>query len=82
MICKYQTLALFTHTSSLDDRKKERLLGVIRRFAGEGLQPTITLIDSDLPKNDDGAAVFEKEEVVVLLHDEGDDGRLFKMPTW
>ncbi|MGE0768388.1 MAG: DUF2326 domain-containing protein [Hyphomicrobiaceae bacterium] len=67
---------------SLDDRKKERLLDVIRRLAGEGLQPIITLIDSDLPKNDEATPVFEKDEIVVLLHDEGDDGRLFKMPTW
>ena len=22
------------------------------------------------------------EEIVLRLHDEGDDGRLFKMPSW
>lgn len=34
---------------SLDDRKKENLLIVIRRYAEMGLQPIITLIDSDVP---------------------------------
>ena len=34
---------------SLDDRKKENLLAVIRRYADLGVQPVITLIDSDLP---------------------------------
>jgi uncharacterized protein YydD (DUF2326 family) len=34
---------------SLDDRKKENLLTVIRNYADLGIQPIITLIDSDLP---------------------------------
>lgn len=34
---------------SLDDRKKQNLLAVIRRYAAMGLQPIITVIDSDLP---------------------------------
>ena len=35
---------------SLDDRKKDNLLGVIRSNANLGIQHIITLIDSDLPK--------------------------------
>ena len=34
---------------SLDDRKKENLLAVIRAYADLGIQSVITLIDSDLP---------------------------------
>lgn len=67
---------------SLDDRKKENLLAVIRRYADLGLQPIITLIDSDLPARPDDAAVFTTDEIVVTLHDEGVLGRLFKMDAW
>lgn len=68
---------------SLDDRKKENLLAVVRRYADLGLQPVITLIDSDLPTRSEGeAAVFAPDEIVVTLHDEGDSGRLFKMTGW
>lgn len=68
---------------SLDDRKKENLLTVIRRYAELGLQPIITLIDSDLPaRSDDDEFVFDDREIVATLHDEGDQGRLFKMRAW
>ena len=68
---------------SLDDRKKEKLLAVIRRYADMGLQPIITLIDSDLPVRSDSAdSVFHSDEIIVTLHDEGDRGRLFKMRAW
>ncbi len=69
---------------SLDDRKKVKLLGVIRHYAEFGLQPVITLIDSDLPNiaTDPGQPVFTDEEIVLRLHDEDDDGRLFKIRPW
>lgn len=68
---------------SLDDRKKEKLLMVIRQYADLGLQPTITLIDSDLPpRGENGAPVFDQDEIVLTLHDESDEGRLFKMRAW
>lgn len=68
---------------SLDDRKKENLLTVVRRYADLGLQPVITLIDSDLPARSEGdATVFAADEIIVTLHDEGDNGRLFKMKGW
>ncbi len=68
---------------SLDDRKKENLLSVILRYADMGLQPIITLIDSDLPvRSDTQDAVFDAEEVVVSLHDEDEQGRLFRMHAW
>ena len=68
---------------SLDDRKKENLLAVIRRYADLGLQPIITLIDSDLPaRADDDEPVFVADEIVVKLHDDGERGRLFKVGAW
>ena len=68
---------------SLDDRKKQNLLGVLREYAALGLQPIITLIDSDLPaRSDDAGPIFEESEVIVRLHDESEDGRLFRMPAW
>lgn len=68
---------------SLDDRKKENLLKVIRRYADLGIQSIITLIDSDLPTRDrkDGP-VFDESEIVLRLHDENEKGRLFKMLAW
>lgn len=65
---------------SLDDRKKENLVNVLRQYVEMGIQPIITLIDSDMPK--DGEPLFDESEVVVRLHDEGDQGRLFKIKSW
>lgn len=68
---------------SLDDRKKENLLNILRKLNQEGIQTIITMIDSDLPYHPDRIeAVFEPEEIVVRLHDDGNEGRLFKMPEW
>lgn len=68
---------------SLDDRKKANLLAVIREYADLGVQPIITLIASDMPPatGNDGP-VFTPDEVVLTLHDEGPEGRLFRMKTW
>lgn len=68
---------------SLDDRKKANLLAVIREYADLGLQPVITLIDSDMPPAPEaGKPVFASEEIVLLVHDEGPDGRLFRFNAW
>lgn len=68
---------------SLDNRKKENLLTVIRQYADLGLQPIITLIDSDLPlRQKDEPPVFSPAEIVLALHDVGNHGRLFKMKEW
>lgn len=67
---------------SLDDRKKENLLTVIRRYAEFGLQPVITLIDSDLPIRLGNEPIFTKDEIILTLHDESEQGRLFKIKTW
>lgn len=65
---------------SLDDRKKIKLLEVIREYTELGIQNIITLIDSDLPS--ENRNLFCDNEIVLLLHDENDDGKLFKMTSW
>jgi len=68
---------------SLDDRKKENLIAVLRRHADLGIQSIITLIDSDLPARVPGEpAVFDNTEIIRLLHDESADGRLFQIDPW
>lgn len=68
---------------SLDDRKKVNLLAVIRKYADLGVQPVITLIDSDMPPPEaEGKPVFAPDEIVLTLHDEGSKGRLFRMMAW
>ena len=68
---------------SLDDRKKENLLAVIREYADLGMQPIITLIDSDTPPSaESDKPAFFPEEIVLTLHDAGPEGRLFRMKAW
>ena len=68
---------------SLDPRKKENLVIVLRRYAELGLQPIVTLLDSELPPRPTGSdPVFKDDEIVLTLHDEGEQGRLFKMNTF
>lgn len=68
---------------SLDERKKANLLMVIREYADLGIQPIITLISSDMPPATDAREpVFAPDEIVLTLHDEGPEGRLFRMKAW
>lgn len=68
---------------TLDDRKRENLLEIIRQYADDGIQQIITLIDSDAPSNlTNGSSWFTSEEVVLKLNDLGESGRLFKLPSW
>lgn len=68
---------------SLDDRKKENLLSVLRDYGALGIQSIITTIDSDLPHRvSPQYQPLLEEEIVLRLHDEGNDGRLFKGPSW
>ena len=67
----------------LDDRLKLNCISVLRQLADEGLQQIVTVIDSDLPIAGDGSRFkFADEEIALRLHDDGDNGRLFRMETW
>lgn len=68
---------------SLDDRKKVSLMTVIRRYADLGIQPVLTMIDSDMPSGVVEPSEFVRpEEVVLQLHDDSEEGRLFRMSAW
>lgn len=68
----------------LDNRRKVSLLATLRRVCDSyGLQYILTVIDSDLPRNDgDQKVLFDKTEIVRELNDGGDAGRLFRMPPF
>ncbi|MDN0102459.1 DUF2326 domain-containing protein [Yersinia bercovieri] len=64
---------------TLDDRKKIEFLNYVRSVPlSYGTQYILTLIDSDLPNG----FTFKDEEVIRVLHDDGQDGLLFNMPPW
>jgi uncharacterized protein YydD (DUF2326 family) len=65
----------------LDDRKKRALLSVVREhIASKKTQYILTLIDSDIPRDEKGKRIeFPPEEIILRLSDEGQNGRLFKM---
>jgi len=68
----------------LDNRKKVNLLELVRDVCAEfHLMYITSLIDSDLPRDErDQKLLFSQEEVVRELHDQGDVGRLFRMPAF
>lgn len=67
----------------LDPRKQEKLIGVFRDYASHGLQPILSLLDSELPAPlGESPETLAQDDIVLALHDEGDEGRLFKMPHW
>lgn len=64
--------------AGLDNRKKENLRDVMRSCGNKGIQQIVTVIDSELPAPD----FFDKDEITLRLHDDGESGRLFKIPEW
>ncbi|MEZ4298121.1 MAG: DUF2326 domain-containing protein [Polyangiaceae bacterium] len=67
---------------SLDGRKKQNLMEVLRSYAAVGIQEVVTMIDSDLPALPPGEAFIQDAEIILRLHDQDESGRLFRMPTW
>ncbi len=67
---------------SLDDRKKSKLMNVLRAYAALGIQEIITMIDSDLPTTKEEKPFLSSPEVILRLHDEDESGRLFRMGSW
>lgn len=68
----------------LDNRKKVALLELVRGLCSSlDLQYILTVIDSDVPRDDrDNKLLFANEEIVRELHDQGDSGRLFRMKAF
>jgi uncharacterized protein YydD (DUF2326 family) len=66
---------------SLDDRVKLKLIEALRKLAKKHkLQFIITILDSDIPENEEGSKVhFIENEIIKELNDKGIEGRLFKM---
>lgn len=69
---------------SLDDRKKILFLKNVKNICSQyELQYILTAINHDLPRDENGELVeFSDKEIIKCLHDDGDDGRLFKMPKF
>jgi uncharacterized protein YydD (DUF2326 family) len=69
---------------SLDDRVKFKLIAKMREISEKyGLQFIISVLDSDIPISATGERkYFTSEEIIRELHDEGNSGRLFKMPAF
>lgn len=63
----------------LDDRKKALLLDVLREYSNLGIQIIATTINSEVQGL---AEALPESEIILTLHDDGQDGRLFKMPIW
>ena len=67
----------------LDDRKKIALINILRKYAQEhNIQYILTVIESDLPYEDDKQFNFSTEEIIKRLTDEGEKGRLFNCPVF
>lgn len=67
-----------------DNRKKVALLKLVQRLCSDfGIQYILSTIQHELPRNaDDSVHNFAPGEVVRKLHDDGDQGRLFRMPIF
>lgn len=67
----------------LEPRKRQNLIAVFRQYADLGIQPIISVLDSDIPQQIGSSEnAISTDEIVLTLHDEGDSGRLFKMAPW
>lgn len=64
----------------LDNRKKEKFIKLLRKMSRNKFQYIGTLIDSELANGD--KSIFEDNEIILTLHDDGNNGLLFKIPTW
>ncbi len=68
----------------LDNRKKVNFINLLRELCEEKkFQHILTVIDSDLPRDDkDEKLLFSGKDIVKQLHDGGAPGRLFKMNSF
>ena len=64
----------------LDDRIKVRLLDYVKGVCQQyGIQYIVSMIDSDIPRMQDGTIYpIQSSEICLQLNDRNDDGKLFK----
>ena len=68
---------------NLDIRKKRNTLNVLRKYTELGIQIIITTIESEVSElSTIDNPVFSSNEIILILDDDGQNGRLFKMPIW
>ena len=95
LLCAAFDLALLIHYSQksffkfvyhdgilegLDDRIKVRLLDYVKGVCQQyGIQYIVSMIDSDIPRMQDGTLYpIQSSEICLQLNDRNDDGKLFK----
>lgn len=69
----------------LANNMKLRMLELLREITKNGkIQYIFSIIDTDLPRKveDQTQIRFDAAEIVLALNDQGDKGRLFKMPPF
>jgi len=68
----------------MDDRKKLALLDLLKEFAEEtDVQCIYSVIHAELPVDTEGHRLeLPAHQIIRELSDEGDDGRLFRMPAF
>lgn len=69
----------------LENKRKIALLQIIRHTCNEhGIQYILSALDEDLPTSDDDSKELcpKREEIILELHDDGDEGRLFKVVSF
>jgi uncharacterized protein YydD (DUF2326 family) len=68
---------------TIENRTKLNLLEAFKGLTQNNVQVIITILDSHLPTLQDGTIFsFDEEEIIRTLHDGGDEGLLFKRPSW
>ena len=69
---------------NLQDKLKLALLKVIREICDDyGIQYIFSCLSEDMPSSDDEQELsLNQDEIVLKLHDGGQDGRLFKMKSF
>lgn len=67
----------------LDPRPKTNLLNSVRAYTDLGIQSIITVMDFELPTSEeDSDAGLNEDDIILRLHDDGEQGRLFHFAGW
>lgn len=67
----------------LDPRPKMNLLDSVRSYTDLGIQSIITVMDFDLPNSEeDSDGGLTEGDIILRLHDDGEQGRLFHFDGW